>query len=98
MPKPRGRHHFPCRRCGEAHTNPASSTICDVCGSAEHSIELLNKAAYARAQREEEARAQPSVTDAYVIEVLRQELGIAMGDAVKFLKAFRICAENTKTL
>ena len=54
MAKPAGRHHFPCRGCGEAHTNPESSTICDTCGNAEYSIKLLNKAAADKAQRLED--------------------------------------------
>jgi ribosomal protein L37E len=86
MGKPTGRHHFPCRRCGEAHTNPASSTICDTCGNAEHSIELINKAVAAKADK--------FSADAHVLINLRTECGLSMKDADTFLKAFRICMEN----
>ena len=30
------RHYVPCRRCGCEHTNPASSSLCNACGSIEY--------------------------------------------------------------
>lgn len=44
---PRTRTYVPCRVCGQAHTNPRSSSICPDCGR--------NQAENGRIAREEEA-------------------------------------------
>jgi hypothetical protein len=90
MPKPKGRHHFPCRVCKRPHTNPASSSICSDCGREES---FQNSARRARGKEEEDSL-QVAGNDAYVTQLLREELGISMKDAATFLLAFRICAEN----
>jgi hypothetical protein len=43
--KKKSRHYFPCRCCGASHTNPASSSICNDCGTLEAIRNLENKEA-----------------------------------------------------
>jgi ribosomal protein L37E len=83
------RHHVPCRVCGKAHTNPASSTMCVECGA----VYYANKLAKKHEERIADKADEQSI-DRDVIALLRYGCGLSMKDADTFLKAFRICMEN----
>jgi ribosomal protein L37E len=86
------RVYIPCRECGEAHTNPRSSSICSDCGRAYYLANLDRKAA--EKLEAPDIVAQLSDNEAYVIYLLRTECAISMQDATKFLRAFQLCVEN----
>jgi hypothetical protein len=94
MAKSTGRHHFPCRECGKAHTNPFSSSLCVPCGADYHSKNLADKHEKIIAKKADYDTVQLEGNDSFIVHQLRSNCDLSMNDSAKFLKAFRICMEN----